>query len=268
MGAAIRSELAKLTSTRMWWVLALAMFAYLAFIGGVMAFSFTLAETGTSGSGSAGTTDGESAATTVYGLANAVGYAFPLLAGSLLVTSEFRHRTIAQTLLVEPRRTVVLLAKLVVSVPLGLVYGLASTAGIVGAAAPVLALRGDGAHLGSPEVLRVILLTVVVMVLWTVIGTGFGAVLTQQVAAIVVILVFTQFVEPIARVALGAIDGLGRVAVFLPGAAADGLIGSSFFGQLGDAELLPRWAAALVMLAYAAGFAIVGRLTTLRRDLG
>lgn len=266
MGAAIRSELAKLTSTRLWWVLALAMFAYLAFIGAVMAFSLTVA-TGDSTTAVA-PVGGEEAATTVYGLVNAVGYAFPLLAGSLLVTSEFRHRTIAQTLLVEPRRTVVLLAKLVVSVPLGLVYGLAGTAGIVATAAPVLAWQGDGAFLGSGEVGRVLVLTVVATVLWTVIGTAFGSVLTQQVAAIVVILVFTQFVEPIARVALGAIDGLGRVAVFLPGAAADGLIGSSFFGQLGDTELLPRWAAALVLLAYAAGFAIVGRLTTLRRDLG
>ena len=39
MGAAVRSELTKLTSTRLWWVLALAMFGYLAFIGAVMAFS-------------------------------------------------------------------------------------------------------------------------------------------------------------------------------------------------------------------------------------
>ncbi|MDR6172988.1 ABC-2 type transport system permease protein [Nocardioides zeae] len=266
MVAAIRSELTKLTSTRMWWVLALAMCGYLAFIGAVMAFALTVA----AGDATAALApvEGEAAATTVYGLVNAVGYAFPLLAGSMLMTSEFRHRTITQTLLVEPRRTVVLVAKLAVSVPLGLVYGVAGAAGIVGAAAPVLAWRGDGAHLGSGEVWRVIALTVVVTVLWTVIGTGFGAVLTQQVAAIVVILVFTQFVEPVARVALGAIDGLDRVAMFLPGAAADGLIGSAFFAEMGEGELLPRWAAGLVLLAYAAGLALVGRLTTLRRDLG
>ncbi|HEY1133668.1 MAG TPA: ABC transporter permease [Nocardioides sp.] len=266
MGAAIRSELAKLTSTRLWWVLALVMVAYLAFIGAVMAFSLTFA----AGDATAGVppVEGVEAATTVYGLVNAIGYAFPLLAGSLLVTAEFRHRTIAQTLLVEPRRTVVLLSKLAVSVPIGLVYGIAGTMGLVGAAAPILAWQGDGAYLGSGDVWQVILLSVVATVLWTVIGAAFGAVLTQQVAAIVVILVFTQFVEPVARVALAAIDGLGTVAMFLPGAAADGLIGASFFGQMGDADLLPRWAAALVMLAYAAGFAVVARLTTLRRDLG
>ncbi|WP_447646595.1 hypothetical protein [Nocardioides zeae] len=75
MGAAIRSELAKLTSTRLWWVLALAMFAYLAFIGAVMAFSLTVA-TGDSTTAVA-PVGGEEAATTVYGLVNAVGYAFP-----------------------------------------------------------------------------------------------------------------------------------------------------------------------------------------------
>ena len=94
--------------------------------------------------------------------------------------------------------------------------------------------------------------------------------LTNQVAAIVVILAFTQFVEPIARVALGAFDAVDGVAKFLPGAAADGLMGASFFGAFGggEADLLPRWAALLVLLGYAGVLALVGRYTTLRRDIG
>jgi hypothetical protein len=109
-----------------------------------------------------------------------------------------------------------------------------------------------------------------VTALRAVIGVAFGSVLTNQVAAIVVILAFTQFVEPIARVALGAFDALDGIAKFLPGAAADGLIGASFLSSFdgGSADLLPRWAALLVMLAYAGILAAIGRFTTLRRDIG
>ena len=149
-------------------------------------------------------------------------------------------------------------------------YGMVGTAAVVGVAAPILESAGDGAFLGDGEVLRVIVLSVVVSALWAVIGVAFGSVVTNQVAAIVVILAFTQFVEPIARIALGAFDPTEGIARFLPGAAADGLLGASFYAAFGGAEtdLLPRWAALLVLLAYAGGLALLGRLTTLRRDIG
>lgn len=257
MGAALRSEVTKLLSTRLWWVLALVMFGYVALIGGFLAFSFTL-------DGGSPASSGKETAELVYGLVNPLCYAFPLVAGSLLMTGEYRHRTISQTLLATPNRTVVLLAKLAVSVALGVAYGLAGSAGIVLGGAPILAARGDGAYLGESSVLQVLVLSALAMALWSVIGTAFGAVLTNQVAVIVGILAFTQLLEPIARLAFSAIDGLGQVGQFLPGAAADGLVGSSF---LGADDLLPRAAAAAVLVGYAVLFAVIGRLTTLRRDI-
>jgi ABC-2 type transport system permease protein len=52
-----------------------------------------------------------------------------------------------------------------------------------------------------------------------VIRVALGSCLSNQVAAIVVILVFTQFVEPVARVVLSQVEGLRTVAGFLPGGA-------------------------------------------------
>lgn len=267
MRAAARAEYRKLVSTRLWWILLLAMAGYLAFVGGVLAFSVAFAP---ESEASVPPLTGRDAAAGVYGLINAIGYVFPLVIGSLMMTTEFRYQTITQSLLVEPRRTVLLGGKLLVAVPLGLLYGVVGTIALVGVSAPLLALGGDGAYLTDPDVIAVVLLGIVVTALWCAIGVAFGSVLSNQVAAIVVILALTQFVEPIARVALGAFDATSSVARFLPGAAADGLIGSSLIGEMGggSSDLLPRWAALLVLLAYAAALAVLGRTTTLRRDIG
>jgi hypothetical protein len=263
--AALVAEYRKLVSTRMWWVLLIALAAYGAVRGGVLAFSIVFAPD----DGSGVQLHGGDAAASIYGLTNAIGYVFPLVIGSLAMTTEFRHQTITQSLLVEPRRGVFLGAKLLATVPVGLVYGVVATVSIVLPSAPLLAGWGDGAFLTSGDIVEVLLISVVVTALWAVIGVAFGSVVPNQVAAIVVILAFTQFVEPIARLALGAFDSLDGIARFLPGAAADGLIGASFLGSVdgGSADLLPRWAALLVMLAYAGVLALVGRLTTLRRDI-
>ena len=267
MRAALVAEYRKLVSTRMWWVLLIALAAYLAFIGAVLAFSLVFAPEDQSGGV---TLHGVDAAAAIYGLTNGIGYVFPLVIGSLAMTTEFRHQTITQALLVEPRRSVFLAAKLLATVPVGLLYGLVATVAVVAASAPLLAGWGDGAFLTDRDIVEVLLLSVVVTALWAVIGVAFGSVLTNQVAAIVVILAFTQFVEPIARVALGAFDATDGIAKFLPGAAADGVIGASFFSSYGggSGDLLPRWAALLVLLGYGAALALVGRLTTLRRDVG
>ena len=96
---------------------------------------------------------------------------------------------------------------------------------------------GDGAFLTDGEVIAVLAARRRrAAALWAVLGAAFGSVVPNQVAAIVVILAFTQLVEPIARLALGAFDLTDGVAKFLPGAAADALIGASLFGEMGAGE--------------------------------
>ena len=267
MRSALVAEYRKLVTTRMWWVLLLALAAYLAFIGGVLAFSLVFAPDDGSGGVSV---HGIDAATAIYRLTNGIGYVFPLVIGSLAMTTEFRHQTITQSLLVEPRRSVFLGAKLLATVPLGLLFGVVATLAVVAASAPFLAFAGDGAYLTDPGILAVLALSVVVVAVWAVIGVAFGSVVPNQVAAIVVILAFTQLVEPIARLALGAFSGFDQVTKFLPGAAADGIVGASYLSSYagGSADLLPRWAALLVLLGYAGVLALIGRYTTLRRDIG
>jgi hypothetical protein len=263
---ALVAEVRKVRTTRLWWILLLAMAAYLGFIGAVLAFYVVSPPAGSP----ALTLSGPEAAAGIYGLVSSVGYVFPLVIGSLLITAEVRYRTLGQSLLAQPRRGLLLVAKLLVAVPLGVLYGVVGVLALVAGSAPLLAWKGDGSELDQRSVVAVLLLGVVVTAVWTVIGVAFGSLVTNQVAAIVVILAFTQFVEPIARLALASVDGLGSVARFLPGAAADGLIGTSLLGDFGrgSVDLLPRPAALVVLVLYAVVLAVLGRVTTLRRDVG
>ncbi|MBM7518922.1 ABC transporter permease [Nocardioides nitrophenolicus] len=263
MRAALLAEYRKLVTTRIWWLLLVVMVCYLAFVAAAVSSTFVFVP-----DGAEPPLAGVDAARATYSLVNGVGYVFPLVIGSLAMTTEFRHRTITQSLLVEPDRTRFLLAKLLSVLPIGLVAGVVGQLATVAGGAPLLAIKGDGSFLGDGEVVTGLLLGVVVVALWAVIGVAFGSILSNQVAAIVVILAFTQFVEPIVRIGLGQVDALAGAAAYLPGGAADSLIGASFLGSAGAVDLLPRWAAVLVLVGYAAVFAVIGRLTTLRRDIG
>lgn len=266
MRRAVRTEIGKFFSTRLWWVLLVLMAGYMAFLGAVMGFSLTFTPDDVEGVVESDPIDVVRA---VYAIGTTLGYVFPAIIGTLSVTGDLRHRTIVPTLLADPSRTRLLVAKLLGALPVGLLYGIAGTAGAAGAGAATIALGGGDPMLSSPEAWRTIGLSVLALTLWTLVGVGVGSVLSNQVAALVVLLAFTQFVEPIARVALTT--GLGatgeRIAAFLPGAAGDALAEGSFYQLMGTSELAPWWQGALVLLAYALVLTAVGRLTTFRRDV-
>ncbi|QIX27426.1 ABC transporter permease subunit [Nocardioides sp. JQ2195] len=273
MIATLKSEWRKVLTTKLWWVLALVMFVYMAFLGGVLGFSFVQSpEQATGGAGGGGVMTGLEAAQATYTIGASLGYVFPLIAGALAMTGEFRHQTITPSLLFQPRRSVLLGAKLLVNLAMGLFYGVVGTLGAIAGGAPLLGTIGDGLYLDNSEVLGNIFFSVIALAIWAVIGVGLGTLLPNQVAAIVVILAFTQFVEPILRIGLAAggeaadLAALTEAAKFLPGAAAEALAGSSFYAASG-LELLGRWPGAVVLVAYAVLFALIGRFTTLRKDV-
>jgi ABC-2 type transport system permease protein len=277
--AALRTELRKLATTRAWWLTAVIMLAYMVVMAVIMAFSLVLGmrdaeETGgvdvTGGLGGNGPVmlDPMDVATSVYTLAVALGYIFPAVLGALAVTGEFRHRTITPTLLAEPRRTLVLVAKLGAIVPFAAVVAIAGMAGTVLGGAATLAIMGEPTLLGDPEVQRTLAKSTLALLLWGLVGVGFGSVLTNQVAAIVVLLAFTQFVEPLVRILLAQFDATEELSKYLPGAAGESIAGSSLYVSSGLAELLPSWQGALVLLGYGVVLVFIGRMTTFRRDIG
>jgi predicted neutral ceramidase superfamily lipid hydrolase len=161
-----------------------------------------------------------------------------------------------------------LVAKLLAVLPFALVVAVAGVLGTVLGGAATLAVLGEPTFLADPQIQRTIVLSVVALVVWSLVGVGFGSVLTNQVAAIVVLLVFTQFVEPLLRILLAQFDATEMISKFLPGAAGEAIAGSSLYVSSGLAELLEPWQGVLVLLAYAVVFTAIGRVTTFRRDIG
>ncbi|WP_243075374.1 ABC transporter permease [Microbacterium sp. SS28] len=272
LAATTRSETTKQFTTALWWVLAIVLFVYVAFTAAVLGFVFTASATG-SLPGDGPQLPAEGLPETLYSTATAVGYVFPLLIGTLVVTSEFRHKILTPTFLATPRRATVLWAKLAVAVLLGVLYGVIGILGSAGPAAAFLAGSGLDTELGSADTWALFGRMLLAYVLWVFVGVGVGSLVRNQVGAIVGVLVFTQFLEPVARAAASFVEGLTDVTKYLPGAASDALVGASIFaagmGASGSAagDPLEWWAGGLVLLGYAAVFVVLGYLFSWRRDV-
>ncbi|MFB2598841.1 ABC transporter permease [Herbiconiux sp. P17] len=262
--AAVHSEVTKLLSTRLWWVLALIMVGYVALCAGGLAAIF--GGVGTTGRGPA--IPDAQLPLLIFSFATSVGYVFPVLLGALAVTSEFRFQSLTPTFLAQPRRTVVLGGKLLTLFLAGAVFGVIALIASIGAGAAVLGAFGIDPLLGDPDTWAFIGRSVLAMALWAAIGVGLGALVPSQIAAIVIVLAFTQFVEPLLRVGASITDWSAQVGQFLPGSASDALVGASIYTSISPSTVsLDWWQGGLVLAAIAVVATVIGFFTSWRRDV-
>jgi hypothetical protein len=261
----LRSELLKISTTRTWWILALILFVWVGVTAaGIAALGGVLIEE------SQGMFGEESIPPLVYSVATATGYVFPLLFGALSSTSEFRHQTLTPTFLATPRRGRVLVGKVGAGLIWGAIFGAVALLATVGIGALVLQIVGVDAALDASDTWALVGRALLAMALWGVIGTGLGVLMPNQVAVIVSVLAFTQFLEPLLRLAASFWEWTAAVGKFLPGAATDALVGSSIYSLAaagGVSDALEWWQGGLVLGGYAAVFIAIGALTTWRRDV-
>lgn len=270
--AGLRAEFAKVTTTRLWWILAIVLFGYIAVTAGGLGALFGALSNGDIAPSRGGATGQPvnfgSLAPLVYSFATSVGYVFPVLLGALATTGEFRHQTLTPTFLANPRRMQVLGAKSTSSLVVGAGYGVVALVASVGAGALALSILGIDTTLGDSDTWAMFGRALIAMALWAAIGVGLGTVVPNQTAAIVIILAFTQFLEPLLRFAGGLSDLTATIAKFLPGASSDALVGKSFFTISNPASSsLDWWQGGLVLLGYAVLFTIVGYFITWRKDV-
>jgi hypothetical protein len=126
----------------------------------------------------------------------AAGVTLVIVAGVVAMAGEWRHGQITQTLLSTPRRRLVVWAKSLVYLVVGLAYGLAAALGAVVTA--WLWYRGQGVDLPLTRsaVWLTLLGCVLVAALFGVLGVAIGAVSRNQVVGIVSSLGWLALVEP------------------------------------------------------------------------
>lgn len=262
---ALAAEFRKVLTTRIWWVLALVLWGYVAMNTAAIGFAFTL-DPSMSGMPPF---PPEALTALVYSLATSTGYVFPVIFGALMVTGEVRYRTLTTAFLATPQRGFVLAAKAVTAFLVGAVFGVVGAAASVGIGAPVLELAGQSSLLGEADTWALIGRMVLAMALWGVVGVAVGTLVPSQIGSVVGILAFTLLIEPILRTAAAFVEQLATVGKFLPGAAGDALVGASIFNVVPGvgAETLEWWQGGLVLAAYAVVFGVIGAITTWRRDV-
>lgn len=191
----------------------------------------------------------------------AAGAANPLAAvlGAIALTGEFRHRTATATFLASPNRGRVIMAKLVIYGLVGGAYGLVSTGVVALLATTWLPAEGIDVSLAANGIPSTMAGGVAAVTAYGIIGVGLGALLHDQVATVVGMLVYLYVVEPIVT----GIPALSDWTVFLPGPASNALTGIS----LTTREFLLPWQGALLLAGYAIVFAFAGGCLTARRDI-
>lgn len=244
----IRAEAVKLRTTRTFWLLAVGALALIA-----VAVTATAAATSF--------TPGDNPARATLALAG-LAQTFALVVGALAVTGEFRYKTIAQAVLITPRRTPLLAAKVVTLTAAGLAFGLLATGGAAAIAMPILAARHVATQVGGAQVAAIIAGGAAATALFAALGVGIGTVIRNQVGAIIAVLGLLYVAGPL----LGFIPGIGNtVQKFGLGGLSSGATGTAGFPA--SAHLLGQAPAALTLAGCALAVLLTGAVLLRRRDI-
>jgi ABC-2 type transport system permease protein len=184
---------------------------------------------------------------------------FALAFGILAVAGEYRHKTITDTYLSTPARGRVIAAKLAVYALGGTLAALAAAVVALGVTAAWWSAKGVPFDWGDTAMWATAGGGIAWNAAFAAIGVGLGALVRNLAGAIAAALAWIALVEGI----VGQL--IGNLARWLPFYAGQAL-GSGGKSMLPEA-LLPRWGAAVVLVAYAAAFAAAAVTTSVRRDV-
>lgn len=184
---------------------------------------------------------------------------FALVIGILAVTTEYRHGTITPTLLAVPDRARLLLAKLGAVVLVGLALGLVCIGVVVVVALLIFSGRGIGSGASGGDVAGFLAGGAASAALNGAFGVGLGAIVRNQVGAVIGVLVWGFVLEPL----IGLIPGLKDV---VPKWGLGG-ISNEVAGTSDAAHAFGQVPAGLVFAGYCAVCAAIGIAIMRRRDV-
>lgn len=245
----IRAEFLKLRTTQVWFWLLLAAVA--------ISMLFVIAPLAS---------NGIKTGSDVAEMFNGSGLAYLVLfvLGVLGVTTEFRYQTITPTLLQTPSRWSLVGAKMITYALLGIGYAVICVGIQLAIALPWLSAKNIHFSWSGDHVTRVLVGVFVILVLYGIVGLGIGALLRNQIVAVVVGVIFLAALQNIFVI----IPGVKHVYPFLPGGANNALLAvKTSDHRINGVHLLPPAGAVVVLLLWAFIPAVLGAAFTMNRDI-
>lgn len=193
-----------------------------------------------------------------------------VMLGVHVATSEYTARTVTSTFLAEPRRSRVVAAKVIVSGLSGAGFWAVATV-LDGVATPFFLATEHlpASAFGSTVVVRAVMMGLLSFVLWALFGLGLGAVLRNQVAAVVAAIaayaggfVAVELVIHLLHDAFHA-TWLLSLAVLAPAQASNVMTSAGRAFQ----HAPPWWVGGLVLAGYGVSLAAAGAAAVSRSDV-
>jgi ABC-2 type transport system permease protein len=180
---------------------------------------------------------------------------FAALIGVMAITSEFRHGTIRPTFVVTPKRTRVMAAKLITSLFMGVLFGLAAIALSFGVGYAILTIRGIPFELTTGHVIWLLVGTPAMTAAWAGLGVGIGAIVRNQVFAIIGLIAWAMIVDNLLR---GLVPSIGG---YTPVGASAALVADP------TDYVLAAGTGALLLIGYVAASVAGGVFAVAHRDV-
>jgi ABC-2 type transport system permease protein len=257
LSGVVRAELRKITTTRLWWVMLICVLV----LSGVYAAAVALLQPDTGAP-----FDDPGILRSVYNGGNPVARVLALVLGIATMGSEYRHQTLAATYLATPRRGRVLRGKAVSLVLFGLLYGVVSVAAGVLVAVPFVRADDGSFFFDRTDTWRSLILGAGSMALWTMLGMGLGLLIRNLLVAMLVGISFAYLVEPILSLIFFLRD-LDTALNLVPTGATNAMLGITAPVLFASDDPIAWWQGALVLAAWCLLPAVVGVLSTVRRDV-
>jgi ABC-2 type transport system permease protein len=243
----VGTEFLKLRTTRLWWGLTLGLLG-LSALGAILTLVFAGVETGF-------TLNNEEMQRSLFGSAG-FNSIFALVFGIIGMAGEYKQGTITPTFLASPRRWRVVLAKAVAYGFAGFLLGLVSTLLVAGISYAGLAIKNIDVVMPTSEIFSMMGGSTATATFYGVLGVAIGAVIPNQIAALIAALVEQLIAEPLL---FNFFPEEGR---FLVGGASSILAGNPNLGAT-----LSLWAAAAVLAAWCVALLILGSVVTESKDI-
>jgi hypothetical protein len=194
---------------------------------------------------------------------SSTAYIVVFVLGVLGVTTEFRYQTITATVLQTPSRWSIVTAKMITYAVLGVGYALVAVGVQLAVAVPWLSSKDISVDFGNPEVRHAIIGVFAVVALFGIIGLGVGALLRNQIVAVVVGILFLLIIEHI----FVAIPVVKNIWPYLPDPAGQAILHTTGESTVNGVHLLSTWTGLGVLLLWAFVPAVVGAAFSMNRDI-